>query len=267
MICSKKSGLLPQNNKNFLHFLMATSVDPHMFDQRSWRIIKDFVGIYNIKMDYTKITKLSRDKLSKAYFVAGKQPRPETSILVPIQYDIMGNAYTDVQILKNKSASEWKALILKRVAQGYKNRQFYETVAKMVAPPPKVTCVCGLKMGPNIDQQQAHYRTHNHINRMLICVPVSKVTDSKVPAWQRGNSKGNSYTLVVRKWSNQQRRYLRKQVDLRPYMEERDIRQALITEGCRLKSIKLTNKMKKELKWERTYFTMGDILVGGWCPL
>ena len=249
---------------------MATAQSSsHMFDQRSWRIIKEFTGIYGVKMDYTKIAKLSRDKLSKAYFVAGKQPRPETSILVPIQYDIMGNAYTSHttdkmlnQALRRKSASEWKALILKWVAQGYKNRQFYEAVAKMVAPPPKVTCVCGLKIGTMEHQQHAHYRTRAHVNRMLQCVPLSKVVDSEVPAgWPL---RGNSHTLALRRWSNSQRRYLRKQVDLRPYMEERDINQAQVYNYCSLHAVKLTNEMKKEIKWERTYFTMGDILVGGW---
>ena len=44
---------------------MATAQSSHMFDQASWRIIKEFVGIYGVKMDYTKITKLSRDKLSR----------------------------------------------------------------------------------------------------------------------------------------------------------------------------------------------------------
>lgn len=248
---------------------MATAQSSHRFDQRSWRIIKEFVGIYGVKMDYTKITKLSRDKLSKAYFVAGKQPRPETSILVPIQYDMMGNAYTEVKTkrmfhraLKSKSASEWKALILKRVAQGYKNRQFYEAVAKMVAPPPKVTCVCGLKMGTMEHQQDAHYRTRAHVNRMLQCVPLSKVVDSEVPAgWPL---RGNSHTLALRRWSNSQRRYLRKQVDLRPYMEERETNQAQIYNYCSLHGAQLTNQLKKEIKWERTYYTMGDILVGGW---
>ena len=205
---------------------MASSLS-HTFDGRSWRIIKEFTGIYGVKMDYTKITKLSRDKLSKAYFVAGKQPRSESSILVPIQYDIMGNAYTSHttdkmlnRALKRKSASEWKALILKWVAQGYKNRQFYEAVAKMVAPPPKVTCVCGLKIGHKEHQQYNHYRTRAHVNRMLKCVPVSKVADSKVPVWDR---MGNSHTLVVRKWSNHQRQFLVKQIDLRPYMEQREL--------------------------------------------
>ena len=236
---------------------MASSV-PHTFDGRSWRIIKEFTGIYGVKMDYTKITKLSRDKLSKAYFVAGKQPRSESSILVPIQYDIMGNAYTSHttdkmlnRALKRKSASEWKALILKWVAQGYKNRQFYEAVAKMVGPPPKVTCVCGLKIGHKDHQKYNHYRTRAHVNRMLKCVPVSKVADSKVPvsdrAWvddwtQRSPVMGNSYTLVVRKWSNHQRQFLVKQIDLRPYMEQRE----------RFNGT--------------TCYTMDDILAGGWVP-
>ena len=247
---------------------MATAQSSHMFDQRSWRIIKEFVGIYGVKMDYTKITKLSRDKLSKAYFVSGKQPRLEASILVPIQYDIMGNAYTSHttdtmfnRALKRKSASEWKALLLKWVAQGYKNRQFYEAVAKMVAPPPKVTCVCGLKMGTMEHQQDAHYRTRAHVNRMLQCVPLSKVVNSKVPVWNR---MGNSHTLAVRRWHNPHQCYIFKQIDLRPYMEQREINQAQIYNYCSLHGAQLTNEMKKEIKWERTYYTMGDILVGGW---
>ena len=232
---------------------MASSL-PHTFDGRSWRIIKEFTGIYGIKMDYTKITNLSRDNLSKAYFVAGKQPRAETSILVPIHYDIMGNAYTSQttdkmlnRALKRKSASEWKALILKWVAQGYKNRQFYEAVAKMVAPPPKVTCVCGMKIGPKDHQQYNHYRTRAHVNRMLKCVPVSKVADSKVPVWDR---MGNSHTLVVRKWSNHQRQFLVKQIDLRPYMEQRE----------RFKDSTHTGAGGFR------HYTMDDILAGGWVP-
>ena len=222
---------------------MATAQSSHRFDQRSWRIIKEFIGIYGIKMDYTKITKLSRDKLSNAYFKVCKFPTPKVSVTITIIHDCNGNpSYQYLPAIQPKTAKQWKALILKRVAQGYKNRQFYETVAKMVTPPPKVTCVCGLKMGPNIDRQQAHYRTRNHINRMLRCVPVSKVADSRVPAWQRGNSMGNSYTLVVRKWSNHQWQFLVKQIDLRPYMEQRERFNGTI---C---------------------YTMDDILAGGWVP-
>ena len=241
-----------------LAFKMAASLS-HTFDGRSWRIIKEFTSIYGVKMNYTKITKLSKDKISKAYFDHAKLPMEpfEVSIVYRAKYNQNGKIISLAPDTPSgtrpfdKSNKEWKALILKKAAQGYKNRQFYEALAKWVAPPPKVTCICGLKMGPNIDQQKTHYRTRNHIN---------------LPAWQLGNTMGNSHALVVRKWSNHQHQFLVKRIDLRPYMEERDIRQALITEGCRLKSIKLTNKMKKQLNWERTYYTMDDILAGGWVP-
>ena len=231
---------------------MATAQSSHMFDQASWRIIKEFTGIYGVKMDYSKIAKLSRDKLSNAYFKVGKFPTPKVSVTITIIHDCNGNpSYQHLPAIQPKTAKQWKALILKQVAQGYKNRQFYEAVAKMVGPPPKVTCVCGLKIGRNIDQQYNHYRTRAHVNRMLKCVPVSKVAVSKVPvcdrAWvedwtQRSPVMGNSYTLVVRKWSNHQRQFLVKQIDLRPYMEQRE----------RFNGT--------------TCYTMDDILAGGWVP-
>lgn len=241
---------------------MATS--PHTFDQRSWRIIKGFVGIYGIKMDYSKIAKLSRENLSKAYFKIGNLPVLKVSITLNIVHDLYGNPRYEENInhlpaVQPKTAKEWKATILKRAAQGYKNRQFYEAVAKLVAPPQKATCICGLKMGGKSHQQDAHFRTRNHVNRMLRCVPLSKVADSKVPVWNL--LMGNSHTLVVRKWSNQHRQFLIRQIDLRHYMEQRDSFQAQILDYCRL----TTNSIKKKL-WDRSYFTMSDILFGGWSP-
>jgi hypothetical protein len=237
---------------------MASSLS-HTFDGRSWRIIKEFTGIYGVKMNYSKIAKLSRDKLSNAYFEEAKLSLDpfDLSIVYLCKYNKKGeiislNPDTPRGTRPfNKSAKEWKALILKRVAQGYKNRQFYEALAKMVNPPPKVTCICGLKMGWKSHQQGAHFRTRNHVNRMLKCVPVSKVADSNVPVWgvsrvedwtQISPVMGNSYTLVVRKWSNHQRQFLVKQIDLRPYMEERE----------RFNGT--------------TCYTMDDILAGGWVP-
>lgn len=229
---------------------MATAQSSHTFDQRSWRIIKEFAGIYCIQMDYRKIAKLPCNKLSKAYFGHGNIPLFEEKVSLTAKFNAFGKLIWSPDHARNhraafapKGAKEWKALILRRAAQGYKNRQFYEAVAKMLAPPPKVTCICGLKIGSNEHQQTAHYRTRNHINRMLRCVPLSKVVNSTVPVptWDR-NQMGNSHTLAVRKWSNQHRRYLRKQVDLRIYMEARERVNGSI------------------------YYTMDDILVGGWIP-
>ena len=226
---------------------MALS-NSHKFDQASWRIIKEFVGIYGVKMNYTKIAKLSRDKLSNAYFEEARLSLDtfDLSIAFLCKYNKNGgiislkpNTPCGTRPL-DKSAKEWKALILKRVAQGYKNRQFYEALAKKVNPPPKVTCICGLKMGWKSHQQDAHFRTRNHVNRMLKCVPVSKVTTTAHS--HRLDQMGNSYTLVVRKWSNHHRRYLIKKLDLRLYMEQRDRFNGSI------------------------HYTMDDILIGGWCP-
>ena len=250
---------------------MASSLS-HTFDGRSWRIIKEFTGIYGVKMNYSKIAKLSKDKISKAYFEHAKLPiEPfEVSIVYRAKYNQNGKIISLAPDTPSgtrpfdKGIDEWKRLILKKAAQGYKNRQFYEALAKMVAPPPKVTCVSGLKIGAAEHQKDAHYRTRAHVNRMLQCVPLSKVVDSEVPAgWPL---RGNSHTLAIRRWSNSQGRYLRKQVDLRPYMEKRDINQAQVYNYCSLRAVKLTNQLKKEIKWELTYYTMGDILVGGWCP-
>ena len=223
---------------------MAT-LPPYTFDQRSWRIIKEFTGIYGVKMDYTKIAKLSKDKISKAYFEHAELPiKPfEVSIVYRAKYNRNGKIISLAPDTPSgtrpfdKGIKEWKAIILKKAAQGYKNREFYEELAKMVNPLPKITCICGLKMGYKSHQQTAHFRTRAHVNRMLKCVPVSKVADSKVPVWYR---MGNSHTLVVRKWSNHQRHFLVKQIDIRPYMEQRE----------RFNGT--------------TFYTIDDLLAGGW---
>tara|TARA_B100000459_G_scaffold82305_1_gene46028 strand:- start:84 stop:797 length:714 start_codon:yes stop_codon:yes gene_type:complete len=233
---------------------MASSLS-HTFDQASWRVIREFAGIYGVKLNYAKIKNLSRDKLSDAYFKEGKLPLITVQVSWSVNFDASGNstwgkeAFKQLEATKSQTAKEWKATILKRAAQGYKNRQFYEALAKMLAPPAKVVCVCGLKMGSKPYQQDAHYRTRNHINRMLKCVPLSKVVESKVPARDdllQRDLMSNSHTLVVRKWSNHQRQFLVKQIDLRLYMEQRE----------RFNVSNHTGEFR--------HYTMEDILVGGW---
>lgn len=113
---------------------MASTPKPHTFDQRSWKAIKDFVGIYNIDMDYTKIGKLTKKKLSNAYFKHGKLSRRpfETEFQYIITYDEYGrmkeaDTYRGAQNISNK---EWKKFFLKQVAQGNKNRRLYEALSK-----------------------------------------------------------------------------------------------------------------------------------------
>ena len=108
----------------------------HTFDQRSWALIKDFAGIYGIKMDYTKISKLSKKKLSNVYFKVGKLSREpfETSVQYVITYDECGRMQPAASWrgIRNLSQKEWKNLILTRISQGYKNKKLYEAIAKLL---------------------------------------------------------------------------------------------------------------------------------------
>lgn len=207
-------------------------MNSHTFDQRSWRLIKDFGGIYGIKMDYTKITKLSKDKITKAYFDVAKLPLEpfEISIVYRAKYNQNGKIISLAPDTPcgtrpfDKGVQEWKTLILKKAAQGYKNREFYEALAKLVAPPPKVTCVCGLKMGLSRTQQYKHYQSPTHINRMLQCVPVKSVQSLDGLIEPRVLSKqGHPYKVCLeRPMANypQYRDY--KTISLLPLMEHRE---------------------------------------------
>ena len=79
----------------------------HVFDQASWRVIKEFVGIYGIKMDYSTICKLHVGDIHDA--LRWSEIIPPTFI-----YNY------------HKNPKSWKARLLKRASLGYKSRQFYE---------------------------------------------------------------------------------------------------------------------------------------------
>lgn len=202
-------------------------MNSHTFDQRSWRLIKDFSGIYGIKMDYTKIAKLSKDKISKAYFDDAKLPLEpfEVSIVYRAKYNQNGRIISLAPDTPcgtqpfDKSVQEWKTVILKKAAQGYKNREFYEALAKLVAPPPKVTCVCGLKIGATYRQKQKHYQTKSHINRMLKCVPVSSIDPTPPPHDPRV---GNCHTICLKRLSHAPPYIQFQKFPLLPIIEQRE---------------------------------------------
>lgn len=207
-------------------------MNSHTFDQRSWRLIKDFGGIYGTKMDYTKIIKLSKDKITKAYFDDAKLPLEpfEVSIVYRAKYNQNGRIISLAPDTPcgtqpfDKGVQEWKTLILKKAAQGYKNREFYEALAKMVAPPPKVTCVCGLKMGLSRIQQYKHYQSPTHINRMLKCVPVKNVQSLDGLIEPRVLSKqGHPYKVCLKRpWVNFPQYHDYKTISLLPLMLDRE---------------------------------------------
>jgi hypothetical protein len=130
-----------------------------VLSQAAWYLVRQFAGIYGVKMDYTKIKSLSGDKITRAYFTEAKLPR----FVSTITYSISGDPEKPPKI-KSKS---WIALILKTAAGGHKNRKFYETLAGELARPKKRKCLCGLHMGSEPEQIANHFSTKHHVNRML----------------------------------------------------------------------------------------------------
>lgn len=82
----------------------------HRFDQRSWNLIKLFVGIYGIKLDYSAISELHEGDI----YDAVKWSRT-SSYMMPIEY------------LKTRHyGTPLKNIILKNIAKIWKNRMLYE---------------------------------------------------------------------------------------------------------------------------------------------
>lgn len=98
-------------------------MNSHTFDQRSWRLIKDFAGIYGVKMDYSKIKTLTTSTISEV-----------------MKY---GRRYSKNGYINRTDA--WKNFLLKKLSKGRKSRQFYEEIAEIIAMQDKVTKEYGLQ--------------------------------------------------------------------------------------------------------------------------
>ena len=121
----------------------------------AWYLVKQFAGIYGVKMNYKAVKKLNRDVISRAYFDLAKLP----AITRTVTYNNRGQP----EKLSPIKSKDWIALILKRAAMGYNNRQFYESLANTIHPPP-VKCACGAMVSSS---GKAHRNSKAHINGML----------------------------------------------------------------------------------------------------
>lgn len=106
------------------------------FSQAAWYAIREYAGIYGVKIVYSNIKRyLTRKQISTAYFNISKQPLFTTVVTL--------NAIGNQIKLKSFTSEQWISVILKHVASGYKNRAFYEEISRHLAKPPKVKCLCG----------------------------------------------------------------------------------------------------------------------------
>lgn len=88
----------------------------HRFAQQSWRLIREYAGIYGVDMDYSKIEKLTTTTLSSV-----------------MKY---GNKFSNNPYFRQCSA--WKKFLLKKISSGYKSRQFYEELSEIIKEQEKV---------------------------------------------------------------------------------------------------------------------------------
>lgn len=107
----------------------------HTFDGRSWSLIKDFVGIYGIRMNYKKISKIPNKKLYNACIKSAKLQRKhfEHSFQYVIKFDEYGKMHSEVcRGLYNISNKEKNNIILKKIAQGHKNKKLYQALSILI---------------------------------------------------------------------------------------------------------------------------------------
>tara|TARA_B100000902_G_scaffold96288_1_gene98956 strand:+ start:282 stop:878 length:597 start_codon:yes stop_codon:yes gene_type:complete len=103
------------------------STQPQRLAMPAWYLVKEFAGIYGVKMNYGAVKKkLKRDMITRAYFDDAKLP-PITQTIT-ITYNNIGQPEEVSQIM----CKDWIAIILKHVAIGYSNRKFYESLAYQI---------------------------------------------------------------------------------------------------------------------------------------
>ena len=88
----------------------------YRFAQAPWYLIREYVGIYGVKMNYSKIKKLSVNAIIDA-INHSRKIYPCFKTITRCHRDYYGRH------------DAWKMYLLKRVTNGHKNREFYEAIA------------------------------------------------------------------------------------------------------------------------------------------
>ena len=86
----------------------------HRFDQAAWRTILEFWGIYGVDLDYSKISKLYTSDIEDVI--------RWSEVMSPLVIQTANRHYR----YYNQSLTMWKTLLLKKIANGYKNVQLYQ---------------------------------------------------------------------------------------------------------------------------------------------
>jgi len=95
------------------------STKEHKFAQAPWRIIREFVGIYGVKMDYSRITHIPVSTIEDVM--------RKSRIINPFVLATMGQ---DDKYFRRPKA--WKSFLLKQISRGYKNDEFYKVLSSHI---------------------------------------------------------------------------------------------------------------------------------------
>ena len=87
------------------------------FAQAPWYLIREYAGIYGVKLDYSKIEKLSAIKINDAV--------KHSRTIDPFLQATSSRDYC-------RRPQGWKMFLLKRVSKGHKNRKFYDAIATSI---------------------------------------------------------------------------------------------------------------------------------------
>tara|TARA_B100001094_G_scaffold94143_1_gene90036 strand:+ start:1313 stop:1744 length:432 start_codon:yes stop_codon:yes gene_type:complete len=92
----------------------------HKFAQAPWRIIREFAGIYGVKMDYSKFATISVSTIEDAI---------NYSELFQDKFFI-SRMRRDHKYFRNPKV--WKTFLLKLISSGCKSRKFYEEISQRI---------------------------------------------------------------------------------------------------------------------------------------
>ena len=85
----------------------------HRFDQAAWRTILEFWGIYGVDLDYSKISKLHTSDIVDVI--------RWSQVMCPF---VMKTSKRNYHYYNQRGL--WKSLLLKKIANGYKNVKLYQ---------------------------------------------------------------------------------------------------------------------------------------------
>lgn len=129
---------ITQNKETIMSNQSIATTSPQRLSMAAWYLVREYAGIYGVKMDYSAVKGLKPRIIYQAYFDIANLPpisRTNTHCNKNDMLITCGNGrgairdYLSHTKPRCKTVS-WEVSILKQAAMGYKNRDFYEALSR-----------------------------------------------------------------------------------------------------------------------------------------